>query len=204
MQLGLPLVPRLPRATEFELPPAGAALLQRLLRTEEARVRAVLRKRTFAGPVCSLAFIYVWEHDLPTATYTYALTEQARDAAFERHGEQGLWVLWSPADWDHADILDDDPGQDVYREAERLAAALQEAGCEDPEGAFVCELAYRLARASWSGVMPITEDFACWAMEHESDEDALETFRVTALAAAVSAYAARGWLRFPDSYAIKP
>jgi hypothetical protein len=196
-------MPPLPRASEFGLPPEGAELLERLLGTEEARVQEVLGRETFAGPVCALAFIYVREHDLPTASYTYALTERARDAAFERHGEQALWVLWSPSGWDHADILDD-PGEATYRDAERLAAALKEAACEDPEGAFVCELAYRFARASWSGVMPVTGDFACWAMEHELTEDVLDTFRVTAPPAAVSAYVARGWLRFPGEYAIKP
>lgn len=55
-----PLVTPLSRAADFLLPSEGAELLQRLLDGEEARIREALAQRTFAGPVCALALVYVW------------------------------------------------------------------------------------------------------------------------------------------------
>ena len=38
-------------------------------------------------------------------------------------------------------------------------------------------------------------------MEHELNDDVLDTFRVTALPTTVSAFSARGWLRLPHGHA---
>lgn len=189
----------LPRASEAGLSGPAAERLETHLLADEARVREACEARTFVGSVCALAIVYVWQLDLPRATGLYVLTELARDAIFESQGEQGLWLLWSPADWDHSDILSR-PRTVDHTDVEGLASDLIAAGCADPEGAFVCELAYRLVRRDWSAVMPLTPDFAGWAMEHDLSPDVFDTFRVTAPEAAVTAYDARSWLRFPDHY----
>lgn len=198
-------MPPLARASSFALTGPGAERLERRLQTEERRLRTALREQTFAGPVCAVAFIYVHQPPaLPIVTYAYALTRAALDEAFERHGdEQALWILWSPADWEDV-TLRGWPPDDGIAEAELLAKQLKRARCQDPEGAFICELAYRLSRADWSDVMAVTDDFASWATEHEIDEDALETFRATVRPDVVRTYAARGWLRFPDEFAPLP
>jgi len=194
-------MPPLARASSFALTRPGVDRLERRLRTEESRLRTALGERTLAGPVCAVAFIYVHQPPaVPVVAHAYALTRAALDAAFERHGdEQALWVLWSPADWDHTDLLSW-PSDDILDEAERLAKQLKRARCKDPEGAFICELAYRVARSDWTDVMAVTDDFASWAMEHEETPDIFETFRVTATPEAISTYTARGWLRFPDEF----
>jgi hypothetical protein len=198
-------MPPLARASSFPLTGPGVERLERRLRTDESRLREALGDQTFAGPVCAVAFVYVHQPPaIPLMTHAYALTRPALEAAFARHGdEQGLWVLWSPADWDHAE-LPSWPSDEIVDEAERLATHLRRARCRDPEGAFICELAYRVARADWSDVMTVTDDFASWAMEHEETEDVFETFRVTAPPNVVSTYVARGWLRFPDEYSLQP
>ena len=200
-------MPALARASSFALTGPGVERLERRLKSEEHRLRAALGERTYAGPVCAVAFIYVHQPPaIPVVAHAYALTRPALDAAFERHGdEQALWVLWCPAAWDHADVLiwpRDEDG--IVEEAERLANQLKRAGCRDPEGAFISDLAYRVCRADWSDVMAVTDDFASWAMEHEETPDVFETFRVTAPPDIISTYAARGWLRFPDDFSLQP
>lgn len=112
-----------------------------------------------------------------------------RAAAFERRGKQALWM---PANRDHETFVDE-PTEATYAEAEQLARALTLAGCDDSK----CELEYRLSRVDRHGGMDVTDDFACWATEHELDDEAsvVDTFRLTAPAAAVRAHAHRGWLR---------
>lgn len=198
-------MPPLARASSFALTGPGVERLEQRLKTEESRLRAALGEQTFAGPVSAVAFIYVHQPPaIPVVAHAYALSRTALDAAFERHGdEQGLWILWSPADWDHPELLSC-PSDDIIEEAERLAKQLKRARCKDPEGAFICELAYRVARADWSDVMTVTDDFATWAMEHEETPDIFETFRITAAPEAISAYTARDWLRFPEEFALQP
>jgi hypothetical protein len=154
--------------------------------------------RRFDAAVCTLALVYVDQHDVALAGDLCALTEPYRASLLERPDDQGLWQLWSPcySDWDHA-------FRDLWSEArteagERVGAELIAAGCADPTGAFNCELAYRLSRHDWSSTMTVTDDFACFAVEHEVNEDMFDTFRATAPAAAVAAYQQRNWLRFPD------
>jgi hypothetical protein len=196
-------MPALPRATAFPLAPGAAERLEALLAAEFERVRVACADEGLDAPVCALALIYVHEHDLALAENLYALTEPARARTFDHRREQGLWDLWSPAGWDHTNLLG--PVNEVrLRDGERVAASLIAAGCTDPQGAFVRELAHRLARHDWAGVMTTTVDFACWAVEHEVTEDVFETFRVTAPPRAVEAYEQRGWLRFPAEFSWKP
>lgn len=182
----------LPRAASFDLDSDGAALLERLLKGAGDAVRDSCRGR-FSRPVCALAFIYAEEDFSPAVTYVYALTEAGRSALLEEPGEKAMQLLWSPADWDHSDFFAGTPPE-MHRGLEQIGDLLGKAGCEDPEGAFLSELAWRLSRTDWSGVMETSPDFACWAMEHEWTASVYETFRLTAPAEAVDHYQKRGWI----------
>ena len=191
-----------PRATSFALSDTDAQRLERHLRADETRVRQALAERAFAGPVCALAFVYVGQEPLALATYVCALTEATREAAFERHGEQALWKLWFAPDWDHVDVLAGASAGSID-EAGYVANRLKRAGCGNPEGAFVSELAYRLARLDWSDVMETSSDFACWASDHEGTAVVLDNFRATAPSAVIAVFEERSWLRFPDEFALE-
>lgn len=191
------------RATEFVLAPADAARLTSHLAAEEARIRASLADLRLADPVCAVALVYVGQEDIPLGIDTYALTEASRDAAFADQGEQALWVLWSPSDWDYRELVPWPSDDATVEVAKRVGGALKLAGCGNPEGAFACDLAYRLARADWSDVMPVTTDFASWASDHEVTHEVLDNFRVSATVQVIETYEARGWLRFPDEFAPK-
>ena len=191
------------RATSFKLSEPDAQRLERHLQADETRVRQALAERAFAGPVCALAFVYVGQEPLALATYVCALTDTTREAAFDRYGEQALWKLWFPPDWDHVDVLAGAASAGTIDEAGYLAVRLKRAGCKNPERAFVSELAYRLVRLDWSDVMEITGDFACWASDHEGTAVVLDNFRATARPAVLAAFEARRWLRFPDEFALE-
>jgi hypothetical protein len=178
------------------LAPDAAARRDKLLASEFARVVALCAGRRFEAAVCTLALVYVPQHDVALAGELCALTGPYRASLLQRADDQGLWQLWSPVhgDWDHA--LRDLWTQERVQEGERVGAELIAAGCQDPEGAVNCELAWRLSRHDWSSTMTVSDDFACFAVEHEVTEDMFDTFRVTAPAAA--AYQQRNWLRFPN------
>jgi hypothetical protein len=53
-------------------------------------------------------------------------------------------------------------------------------------------------------VMTVTDDFACWAVEHDVTDDVFDTFRMTALQPAIAAYEQRGLLRFPNEFKWQP
>lgn len=183
----------LPRATSFGLAGGGLALLERTLEGGATAVRESCADR-FSDSVCALSFVYVEEGFAPRITYLGALTVGGRAALFGSGEAKGLALLWSPADWDHWDFFAGTP-EEMDGDLERLGGLLGEAGCDDPEGAYLCELAWRLSRADWSAVMKTSPDFACWTMEHEgSGGPAHETFRVTAREEAVERYERRGWL----------
>ena len=108
------------------------------------------------------------------------------------HGPEGIW---SPGAWPHWDFLPI-PAEAVYARAELVAADLAEGGCEEAEGAFLCELADRMSRLDWQqhGVVA-APDLACWAVEHDTPAGwGHETFRVTARPEVVTAYERAGWL----------
>jgi len=184
----------LPRAASFDLDSDGATLLERLLKGAGDAVRDSCRGR-FSRPVCALAFIYVEEGLPPAVTYLGALTDPGRSALLEEPGEKAMRLLWSPADWDHPDFFAGTPAE-MDSGLEQIGDLLEEAGCEDPEGAFLCELAWRLSRADWSAVMETSPDFACWAMEHEDGwtGSVHETFRLTATVRAIEQYEKREWI----------
>lgn len=171
-------------------------MLDRVLSAECERLKEGCRERAFRGPVCALAFIYVEDYvDSPEllATYTYALSEAKRQMVLAEGGEQAADIVWSPPEWDHEHLVD--PAEpEAYRAAEPLVAELERARCTDPEGAFLRELAYTLARLDWTGVMDVSDDFACWATEHEYRADVFEIFRATNKPETVRAYERRGWL----------
>lgn len=177
--------------------------LEEHLRAEEDRVRHALKAHAFDGSVCAVAFVYTGQEDIPLVSDAYALTQGARDAAFARHGEQALWVLWSTVDWDHTDLVGWPTDQTVVERATQVALILARAGSEDPERAFACELAYRLARSDWSQVMAVTEDFAFWASNDELTQETLDNFRACVTSEVVEAYEARRWLGFPDEFALE-
>lgn len=183
----------LPRASDFALAAHGMVLLERSLDLGAIAVRQSC-SGWVSGSVCALAFVYVEEGYYPPAiTHLGALTVSGRAGLLSARDGRGLERLWSPADWDHWDSFSGNPDE-LDRDLERLGGLLAEAGCEDPEGAFLCELAWRLSRADWSGAMQASADFACWAMEHEDGGSAHETFRLTAPGQVVESYEARGWL----------
>jgi hypothetical protein len=194
-------IPR--RAAEFALAGSERQRLEEHLQAEEDRVRRALKTQAFREPVCAVAFVYTGQEDIPLASETYALTQRARDAAFARHGEQALWVLWSTVDWDHTDLVGWPTDQTVVERAKRVAVVLTGVGSENPERAVACELAYRLARSDWSDVMPVTEDFAFWASNDELTQETLDNFRACVTSEVAEAYEARRWLRFPDEFALR-
>ncbi len=125
---------------------------------------------------------------MPFPSHAGALTDAQRAAL----GPEGIW---STGDWPHCDLLPIPP-EAVYARAELVAADLAEAGCDQAEGAFLCELAYRMSRLDWQehGVAAAS-DMACWAVEHDTPSGwAHETFRVTARPDVVTAYESAGWL----------
>lgn len=182
----------LPLATSFPLPDDAAARLEALLGEAQTHVASVVLDELIEAPLACLAFVFTEEHELPFPSYTAALSESERESLVAKQGPE---VLWSPAEWQHWDFLPPPPDE-VYERVEIVGADLQEVGCEGVEGAFLCELAYRLSRADWSrhGVATVP-DFACWAVEHDVPTGwGHETFRVTARPEVVSAYEAAGWL----------
>jgi hypothetical protein len=197
-------VTALPRATDYVLAVGDASRLEDLLIVEHTRVRTAVANEDFDGPVCALALLYVGQEDIPVAFETYALTERERDTALARDGEQGLWRLWSPADWGHAEFVVWPSDDRVVEDARCIAAALRQAGCDNPEGAVACELAYRLAHADWSDVMVVSQDFACWASHHDVTEETLKNFRASVTATTLAAYELRRWLRLPGEFAPRP
>lgn len=132
-----------------------------------------------------------WEHDLPYPSHTSALSELERSALVADRGVEALWFRGvAPLG------LSRTPAAEVERKIDPVAADLHAAGCENPDGAFLCELAHRLSRLVWRehGV-EATPDFAYWAVEHDVPTGWVhETFRVTARPDVVSAYEGAGWL----------
>lgn len=179
----------LPLATSFPLPAAAEARLEALLVDAEEHVVATVREEGIA-PLACLAFEFTGEDDLPYPTYTGALSEPERAALLADGGKEALWF---PGDWPRWDFLDPPPPS-VDARIDAVRADLHAAGCDAAEGAFLCELAYRLSRLAWRehGV-ETTPDIACWAVEHDEGWPH-ETFRVAARPEVVAAYEAAGWL----------
>jgi hypothetical protein len=180
------------RAGAFDLDEEAVDRLSALLEFEEGRVLAACRRLQLSGPACALAFFYAQEHESPLAGWLALLTAEHRERLAER--SEMASVMWQPAEWDHWDILDAVGVDDVGDRPERVAGDLIAAGCADPEGAFLTELAYRLSRGDWSAVMPVTTDFACFVVAHDLDWDNLETFRATVSPDIVRSWERGGWL----------
>jgi hypothetical protein len=183
------IVPR--RASEFALTSDGEARLGALLAMEEFRVRSACGLLRLNSNACAIAFVYTQEHDLPLVTYTSLLTADAREK--QRGAPEKDLFMWHPADWDHWHFYDESP-EDLGEEPERLSADLLAAGCEDPEGAFLRDLARRLARADWAGVMAATDDFACYVVSEGDYAGSKEAFRETVSPEVVAAWEREGWL----------
>jgi hypothetical protein len=182
------------RASTYSLSGRGRAMLEEVLDAECSMVRRDCGKRDFGGRVCALAFIYAADVPLlPVTTYHYALTEARRDAVIADDAGAGAELVWSPPEWDFENFLEGTPDEN-YPRAQQLADDLQRAGCEDPEGAFLQDLACVLARVDWSQTMDVTADFACWATEHEWASDTAAEFSAVNMRATVQSYERRGWL----------
>ena len=58
------------------------------------------------------------------------------------------------------------------------------------------DLAHRLNSAEFA--VATTPDFACWATEHEGDDEPWLWMQAVARPEVVEAYATRGWFRLPE------
>jgi len=184
------------RAGGYPLPAAARQRLGELVAREARDVRRFVARAVREERVCLIGFVWA-DPETATATYVCALTERERDAAM-RDGvsDEALERLWTPPGWEAEDVLVREDDAVTYALADEVAADLAELDCPEPEEAFLHELAYQLSREP--AELPVTEDFGCFAVEHELIHEAPIAFRASATRPAVDAYERRGWLRFPD------
>lgn len=185
------------RASELLSDQAARELLAQQLDADVEHVKAAVAQARLASALCCLGFVYTADEELAAVSYLYGWTEEARASAFEADPEAALWTLWGPADWD-IDYDDAVEPPDPNETTHRLTHALLDTGCDEPAGAYLMELAYRLNRE----VLPIatTPDFACWASEHQMDDEPWRWMTAVARPAVIDRFAANGWLRLPDEY----
>jgi hypothetical protein len=139
--------------------------------------------------------VYVADEELASVSYIVGWTEAARNEAFAAGGESALWTLWGAADWDvEYDDVVAPPEPDVR--THKLTELLLDAGCDEPAGAFLMDLAHRLNRSP----LPVatTVDFACWPAEHEVDDEPWRWMTAVARSHVIDRYAINDWLRLPD------
>jgi hypothetical protein len=185
-----------PRASELLSDQATRELLQQQLDADVDHVKATVAQTRLESALCCLGLLYTAEEEVAAVSHLYGWTQAARASAFNADTEAALWTLWG-ADWDiHYDDVVAPPA--LTETTRRLTQALLEAGCDEPAGAFLMDLAYRLNRE----VLPVatTPDFACWASEHEIDDEPWRWMTVVARPEVIDRFAANGWLRLPDDY----
>lgn len=188
-----------PRASSLLTDHVGRELLERQLSADSDHVRAALTTVRLCSPLSCLALTYVADEELASVSYIVGWTQEARDAAFAADAEESLWTLWGAAGWDlDLDDVIEPPAPD--RTTRELTQRLLDAGCPEPAGALLMDLAYRLNRAA----LPVstTSDFACWPAEHEMDDEPWHWMTAVARPEVVELYAKAGWLRLPDSPAL--
>jgi hypothetical protein len=183
-------------------PPLPSEVVDHVSREAET-VRRAIEAAVPAETICAVGLTFVAGTE-PMITMAAVLSVDARDALFERHGdEQALWSLWCPADWPvqvAARVLASRPGADSA--ARHVRRALRRAGYDDPLALVNHEVCRDL------GVHPpeidTSEDFLAFATEHELSENMFDQLRQYAPPAVVSAYERRNWLRFPEHFEYFP
>jgi hypothetical protein len=178
-------------ASSYALTARGARTLYDLVRSERQRVSDQLAAAAGGKAVSCLAFLFA-EEELPSVSYAYAWTETARQKAFRDGTEAGLRRLWDPAGWDIADFVDT---LEDYTLVDQLAEALDAAGCEGPEPAFLMDLAHAINRSR--PAHQVTTDFACWALPHDLGDAPQQWLAAVATDSIIKTYESRGWMRAP-------
>lgn len=186
------------RAGTYELSAAAARRLDELVAREAQDVRRSVARAVGDERVCMVGFIWA-DPQTATATHVYAFTGRERDAAMrDGASDEALERLWTLSSWAADDVLGREDEAATYAFADRVVADLEAVNCPEPEEAFLHELAYRLSRDP--GDLRVTDDFGCFAVEHELIHEAPIAFQASATPEAVDAYERRGWLRFPGSF----
>ena len=150
-----------------------------------------------ARPVSGLKLTYLAGRapDETQATdYLGLLPEQDLDALLAGP-EAGLWTLWSAGDWPIEGPLsapESDAAAIVWR-------SLRAARVQEPERAVLNDVATRLTRQSWSGVMAVGSHFAAWACPPDPDASVLENFEASADEPMVRLFREAGALRLPST-----
>jgi len=175
----------------------GAArdLLEQQLIADADHVTRALSQLRLTSPLSCLALVYAADEELASVSLLYGWTQAARDAAFAADADAALWSLWGPADWEVEYDAVVEPPTPLDGTA-ALTRLLLQAGCDEPAGAVLMDLAYRLNRSPLP--VELARDFACWASEHEMDDEPWRWMTAVARSDTVAQYDANGWLRLPD------